>query len=43
MTSQKFWAHLISVMIVPFARALSSEVEIYWDMEGSHLFLLYNF
>ena len=40
---QKFWAHLISVMIVAFARASSSEVEIYRDKKGSHLLLLYNF
>ena len=39
---QKFWAHLASVMIVAFARASSSEVEIYRDKKGSHLFLLYN-
>ena len=36
--NQKFWAHLISVMFVAFARASSSEVEIYWDIKGSHLF-----
>ena len=40
---QKFWAHLISVMIVAFARASSSEVEIYRDKKGSHLLVLYNF
>ena len=30
-------------MVVAFARASLSEVEIYWNMKGLHLFLLYNF
>ena len=29
---------MINIMIVAFARALSSEVEIYRDMKGSPLF-----
>ena len=41
--NQKFWAQLISVMIVAFARASSSEVEIYRDKKGSLLLLLHNF
>ena len=40
MALQEIWAHLISVMIVAFARASSSKVEIYQNMKGSHLFLL---
>ena len=42
-TSTKFWAHLISVMIAAFARASSSKVEIYQGMKGSQLFLFNNF
>ena len=41
--NQKFWAHLISVMVVAFTRASSIEVEIYWDMKGSHSIFLYYF
>ena len=41
--NQKFWAHLISVMIVAFARASSSEVKIYCNMKGLHLILFYYF
>ena len=39
--NQKFaWFHLISVIIEAFARASSSEVEIYRDMKGSYLFFV---
>ena len=38
--NQKFWAHLISFMIVAFARASSSKVKIYCNMKGLHLILL---
>ena len=37
------WAHLISIMIVAFARASSSEVKIYRDKKGWHLLLLCHF
>ena len=42
--NQKFaWFHLISVIIEAFARASSSEVEIYRDMKGSYLFFIVSF
>ena len=34
------WVHLISVIFEAFARASSSEVEIYRDMKGSYLFFV---
>ena len=41
--NQKFWAHLMSVMIVAYARASSNEVEIYLNKLGLCLFSLHNF
>ena len=31
--NQKFWTHLINVVVVAFARTSSIEVEIYGDMK----------
>ena len=41
--NEKFWAHLISVLVVAFARSSSIEFEICREMKGSHLFSLYHF
>ena len=38
--NQKFWVHLVSVMVVAFVQALSIEVENNRDIKGSVLFLL---
>ena len=38
--NQKFWVHLVCVMVVAFVQDLSIGVENNRDMEGSHFFLL---